>query len=422
MPDYRARDLYEVGELPPLGVVPPQMYAWTIRRSRHGEPESAMKVEVVQTWPLGRRDVLVLVLAAGINYNGIWASLGNPVSVLDVHKHQFHIAGSEAAGIVWAVGDDVTSAKVGDEVVIYSSQDNGTDLEANGGDPLLSQSQRAWGYETPDGSFAQFCRVQERQILARPKHLTWEESAAYLTTLATAYRMLLGHPPHVIRPGCTVLVWGAAGGLGVYAIQLIKMCGGRAIAIASTEERGRYALQLGAIGYINRSEYGCCTDLPTEEASARAWYDEARKFGRAVRAIAGQDDVDIVFDHAGRETFAASCFLVKRGGMVVFCGATSGFRMTFDARYVWMRQKRIQGSHYANLKQAAEANALVMKGRITPCLGRVFEWQGIPAAHALMQRNAHPAGNMAALVNARATGLRSFAEVVRQNQKREEMV
>ena len=100
--------------------------------------------------------------------------------------------------------------KVGDEVVVHCNQDDGDDEECNGGDPMFSPSQRIWGYETPDGSFAQFCRVQDRQLMARPQHLTWEESACYTLTLATAYRMLFGHRPHVLRPGHNVLVWGAS--------------------------------------------------------------------------------------------------------------------------------------------------------------------------------------------------------------------
>ncbi|MGA2045292.1 MAG: alcohol dehydrogenase catalytic domain-containing protein, partial [Roseiarcus sp.] len=182
------KDLYEIGEIPPLGHVPASMYAWVVRKERHGPPEQSMQVEVVPTWPLDSHEVLVFVMAAGVNYNGVWAALGEPVSVLDVHKQPYHIAGSDAAGVVWAVGSRVRRWKVGDEVVVHCNQDDGDDEECNGGDPMFSASQRIWGYETPDGSFAQFCRVQDRQLMARPQHLSWEESASYTLTLATAYR------------------------------------------------------------------------------------------------------------------------------------------------------------------------------------------------------------------------------------------
>ena len=113
-------------------------------------------------------------MAAGVNYNGVWAGLGIPISPFDVHKAPYHIAGSDAAGIVWAVGDKVRRWKVGDEVVIHCNQDDGDDEHCNGGDPMYSPSQRIWGYETPNGSFAQFTNVQSQQLMARPQHLTWE--------------------------------------------------------------------------------------------------------------------------------------------------------------------------------------------------------------------------------------------------------
>ena len=132
------KDLYEIGEIPPLGHVPKNMYAWAIRKDRHGPPDEAMQVEVVPTWELDSHDVLVLVMAAGVNYNGVWASLGKPISTLDGHKNPYHIAGSDASGIVWAVGSKVKRWKVGDEVVIHCNQDDGDDEECNGGDPMFS--------------------------------------------------------------------------------------------------------------------------------------------------------------------------------------------------------------------------------------------------------------------------------------------
>ncbi len=102
-----------------------------------------------------------------------------------------------------------------------------------------------------------------------------------------------------------------------------------------------------------------------------AWTKEARKFGKAIWDITGKgNDVDMVFEHPGEATFPVSCLVVKRGGMVVFCAGTTGYNITFDARYVWMRQKRIQGSHFANLLQASQANRLVVERRIDPCMSR----------------------------------------------------
>ncbi|HVI29609.1 crotonyl-CoA carboxylase/reductase [Hansschlegelia sp.] len=408
------KDLYDLGEMPPLGHVPANMHAWVVRKERHGPPESANELEVVPTWPLGDEDVLVYVMAAGVNYNHVWASLGEPISPIDRHGSPFHIGGSDASGIVWAVGAKVKRWKVGDEVVIHCNQDDGDDEECNGGDPMFSSSQRIWGYETPDGSFAQFCRVQSRQLMERPKHLTWEEAACYTLTLATAYRMLFGHAPHGLKPNDNVLVWGASGGLGVFAVQLIAASGANAIGVISDESKRDYVMGLGAKGVINRKDFDCWGQMPkVNSPEYNVWVKSARAFGKAIWEITGKGvDVDMVFEHPGESTFPVSCLVVKRGGMVVFCAGTTGYNITFDARYVWMRQKRIQGSHFAHLKQAAAANRFVLEQRVDPCMSEVFSFHDIPAAHTKMWKNQHAPGNMAVLVNAPRAGLRTVEDVV----------
>ena len=417
--DAPAKDLYAVGEMPPLGHVPARMHAWAIRRERHGEPDTAMLQEVVETPAIDSNEVLVLVMAAGVNYNGVWAALGVPVSPFDGHKQPYAVLGSDASGIVWAVGSKVKRWKIGDQVVIHCNQDDGDDEECNGGDPMYSPSQRIWGYETPDGSFAQFTRVQAQQLMQRPRHLTWEESACYTLTLATAYRMLFGHEPHDLKPGQNVLVWGASGGLGSYAIQLINTAGANAIGVISDESKRAFVMGLGAKGVINRNDFKCWGQLPTVNTPEyNDWLKEARRFGKAIWDITGRTpqgggiSVDMVFEHPGEATFPVSALVCKKGGMVVICAGTSGFNCTFDVRYMWMHQKRLQGSHFAHLKQASAANKLMLERRLDPCMSEVFPWAEIPAAHVKMRRNEHKPGNMAVLVQAPRTGLRTFEDTL----------
>jgi crotonyl-CoA carboxylase/reductase len=414
------KQLYEIGEIPPLGHVPDKMYAWVIRKERHGDPDTAMQVEVLPTWELDSHDVLVLVMAAGVNYNGVWAALGQPISPLDGHKSLFHIAGSDASGIVWAVGSRVRRWKVGDEVVVHCNQDDGDDEECNGGDPMFSPSQRIWGYETPDGSFAQFARVQDRQLMPRPQHLTWEEAACYTLTLATAYRMLFGHKGHEMQPGDNVLVWGASGGLGSFAVQLCATSGANAIGVVSDDDKIDFVRQLGSRGVINRKKFNCWGQLPkVGSPEYGAWLKEMRNFGKAIWDITGKGvNVDIVFEHPGEATFPVSVQVVKRGGMVVICAGTTGYNLTLDARYLWMHQKRVQGSHFANLKQASAANKLVIERRIDPCMSEVFAWEQIPKAHMRMLRNQHKPGNMAVLVSSPVTGLRTYEDVLEASRAR----
>lgn len=415
MATQEVKDLYDVGEIPPIGHVPPKMHAWAIRREREGAPDKAMQLEVVDTPEIADDEVLVLVMAAGVNYNGVWASLGTPISAFDVHKAEYHIAGSDASGIVYKVGARVTRFKVGDEVVVHCNRDDGDDEECNGGEPMLSPSQKIWGYETPDGSFAQFARVQSRQLMPRPQHLSWEEAACYTLTLATSYRMLFGHMPHDLKPGQNVLVWGASGGIGSMAVQLIAAAGANAIGVISDESKRDFVMGLGAKGVINRKDFDCWGQLPPvgDAEQYGAYSKKVREFGKAIWDITGKGvDVDMVFEHPGETTFPVSCFVVKRGGMVVFCAGTTGYNLTFDARFVWMRQKRIQGSHFANLKQASEANRMVIEKRIDPCMSEAFPWAEIPEAHMKMWRNEHLPGNMAVLVSAAKPGMTTLEEAI----------
>ncbi len=404
------KDLYEVGEIPPLGYIPKNMHAWVIRRERHGEPQQSFRKEVVSTPRVDSHEVLVLVMAAGINYNGVWAGLGTPISPFDVHKKEYHIAGSDASGIVWAVGSKVSRWKVGDQVVVHCNQDDGDDEYCNGGDPMMSPSQRIWGYETPDGSFAQFTSVQSQQLMKRPQHLSWEESACYTLTLATAYRMLFGHSPHELKPGQNVLVWGASGGLGSYAVQLVKAAGANPIAVISDESKNNFVKNLGAKGVINRKDFNCWGQMPmVNSRDYKLWMEEVKKFGKAIWEITGKgNNVDMVFEHPGETTIPVSVYVVKRGGMVVICAGTTGYNLTLDARYLWMNQKRVQGSHFANLKQASAANDLMCARMLDPCMSEVFNWEGMVDAHVKMLNNAHKPGNMAILVNSPKLGLTSL--------------
>jgi crotonyl-CoA carboxylase/reductase len=273
-----------------------------------------MQVEVVDTWKLDSHEVLVLVMAAGVNYNGVWARRGVPISPFDGHKQPYHIAGSDASGIVWAVGDKVKRWKVGDEVVIHCNQDDGDDEHCNGGDPMYSPSQRIWGYETPDGSFAQFTRVQAQQLMPRPKHLTWEESACYTLTLATAYRMLFGHAPHDLKPGQNVLVWGASGGLGSYAIQLINTAGANAIGVISDESKRDFVMGLGRQGRDQPQRFQMLGPVAQGQFDEyNTWLKEARKFGKAIWDITGKGvSVDMVFEHPARRPFRCRHWCARR--------------------------------------------------------------------------------------------------------------
>ncbi|MBZ0234608.1 MAG: crotonyl-CoA carboxylase/reductase [Deltaproteobacteria bacterium] len=406
--------------MPELGHVPPQMLAQLIRPERFGEPIDAFKQETVPVPEIGPRDVLVYVMAAGVNYNNVWAAMGIPIDVIKARqkkgeKEAFHIGGSDASGIVWKVGKDVTNVKVGDEVVVHCGMWNPDDpWVTSGKDPMFAPSQIIWGYESNWGSFAQYTKVQDHQCLPKPKHLTWEEAAAYMLVGATAYRMLHGWPPNVVGPGDPVLVWGGAGGLGCMAIQIIKAAGGRAVAVVSGEDKAEYCKKLGAAGAIDRRKFDHWGKLPswTNELDYGVWLKGARAFGAAFwEALGEKRNPVIVFEHPGETTVPTSGMMCETGGMVVICAGTTGYNATLDLRYHWMRQKRFQGSHFANDEQCAGINNLVIEGKVDPCLSRTFGFAGTGECHQLMRDNKHPNGNMAILVNAPKPGLKTVDEV-----------
>src|SRR3954452_24761086 len=376
------------------------MAAWVIREERQGEPVDAFQIEEIEVPEPGAFEVIVRVMAAGVNYNNVWAALGEPVGVWrygDHPEYGHHIGGSDASGVVWKVGVGVTRWKPGDEVVIHCNIASYEDPEVHGLDPLAAPSQKIWGYESTWGSFAQFTKVQAQQLLPKPTALTWDEAASYGLVYFTAYRMLITRCN--IQAGDRVLIWGAAGGLGVFATQLCALAGAHAVGVVSSPDKGELVKQLGAVDYIDRGEFSGMMrrggESPEEE---KARFKVSRAFQKRVKEILG-DQPDIVFEHVGQATFPTSVFVVKPFGKVVICGATSGFHLDFDVRYLWMRQKQIIGSHFANAYKCMRANQLMAEGKIRPVIWQTMGFEGVPDAHQLLHENKHH-GKISILVGA----------------------
>ena len=207
-----------------------------------------------------------------------------------------------------------------------------------------------------------------------------------------------------MQAGARVLIWGAAGGLGVFATQLCRLSGALSCGVVSSAEKGALLEQLGITGWIDRNEYAGMMrkggESPDEE---KARFKEMRRFGGAVREVLG-DDPNIVFEHVGQATFPTSVFVVKPFGKVVICAGTTGYNLDFDVRYLWMRQKEILGSHFANAWECTKANQLIESGEVRPVLWRTMGFDGVAEAHQLMKENKH-LGKIAILVGAPETGL-----------------
>jgi crotonyl-CoA carboxylase/reductase len=366
------------------GELPQTMAAWVLRPEREGDLDAAYEVEEVEVPEPGAYEVIVRVMAAGVNFNSVWAALAEPISIFNYGDHPqwgHHIAGSDASGIVWKVGAGVTRWKPGDEVVVHANWASYEDPEVHGLDPLAAPSQLGWGYQTTWGSFAQFCKVQAQQLLPKPPNLSWVDSSAYGVTYFTAYRMLIDQCG--LQAGQKVLIWGGAGGLGV----------------VSSPEKGELTKALGSVDYIDRTEFAGMMRRGGESAQEeKARFAESRRFAKRVREILG-DAPDIVFEHVGKETFPTSVLVVKPFGKVVTCGATTGYMLDFDVRYLWMRQKQIIGSHAFNAYECMLANRLITEGKIRPVLWRAMPFEDLPEAHRLLHGNLH-LGKISILVGA----------------------
>ena len=403
-----------IGSLPPLGEVPPKMLAQVIRQDRLGDPRDAFRIEEMDTPEIGPDEVLVAVMAAGINFNNVWAAKGIPIDVIAVRQRagdprDFHIGGSDASGIVYAAGADVTNVQVGDEVVIHHGYWDRDDPWVKAGkDPMIAPSARIWGYETNYGSFGQFCVAQAHQCMPKADHLTWEEAAAPSLVGTTAYRMLHGWAGNEVQEGDVVLVWGGSGGVGCQAIQIAKVAGATPVAVVSSAGKGEYCVSLGAAGFIDRTEFDHWGIPPhwTDGAGQKVWTAAAREFGKKIwEAVGERRSPNIVVEHPGEATIPTSIFVCEAGGMVVICAGTTGYSAMVDLRYHWVRQKRLQGSHGTNDPQAYAYNELVRAGKIDPCLGRLLRFEEVGQAHQDMDEGHLALGNAAALVGAPESGL-----------------
>jgi crotonyl-CoA reductase len=175
--------------------------------------------------------------------------------------------------------------------------------------------------------------------------------------------MLVSRNGAGMKQGDVVLIWGATGGIGGYAVQYVLNGGGIPVGVVSSPERAQLLRDMGCEAVIDRAAngYRFWSDEHTQDES------EWRRFGKDIRNLVGTDP-DIVFEHPGRSTMGASVFVAKRGGLVMTCAATSGYMIEYDNRHLWMKLKTIKASHFANYREASEANKLIAQGRIQPLL------------------------------------------------------
>ena len=250
---------------------------------------------------------------------------------------------------------------------------------------MLDPEQRIWGFETNFGGLADVALVKANQLMPKPEHLTWEEAASPGLVNCTAYRQLVSKNGGDMKQGDNVLIWGASGGLGGFATQYALNGGATPVCVVSSDDKAEICRSMGAELIINRNEEGYRFWKDEHTQDPKEW----KRFGARIRELTGGEDIDIVFEHPGRETFGASVFVTRKGGMITTCASTSGFMHEYDNRYLWMNLKRIISSHFANYRESWEANRLIAKGMIHPTLSRTYPLDDVGQAALDVHQNAH---------------------------------
>jgi crotonyl-CoA reductase len=379
--------------------------------SAEKDPRKSLHVDEVPLPELAPDEALVAVMASSINFNTVWTSIFEPLPTFGFlqrlgresvwgarHDRPFHVVGSDAAGVVLRVGSAVRLWKPGDAVTVHCNHVDDQDPSAHD-DSMLGTNQRIWGYETNYGGLGEVTLVKASQLMPKPAQLTWEEAAVNALTNSTSYRMLVSPNGAQMTQGQTVLIWGASGGIGAYACQYVLNGGGVPVGVVSSPERAELLHDLGVEHVIDRKaeDFRFWKDEHTQDPA------EWRRLGKRIREMVGSDP-DIVFEHPGRSTMGASVFVCTRGGTIVTCAATSGFMIEYDNRYLWMNQKTLKGCHFANYREAWEANRLIGEGRIHPVLSAVFPFEQVAEAVTQVHHNLHE-GKLGVLVLAPEEGL-----------------
>lgn len=379
--------------------------------TRDKDPRKSLHVEDVPLPELAPDEVFVVVMASSINFNTVWTSIFEPLPTFGFldrlgkegiwgkrHALDYHVIGSDACGVVVRVGSAVRNWKIGDEVTVQCNHVDDQDPSAHD-DSMLASNQRIWGFETNFGGLADITVVKANQLMPKPKHLTWEEGAVNGLCNSTAYRMLVSRNGAPVTQGDRVLIWGASGGIGSFAVQHVLNSGATPIGVVSSPSKVKLLNDLGCEYVIDRSEkgYKFWKDEHTQDES------EWRRLGKDIRALCG-DDPDIVFEHPGRQTMGASVFVTKRAGTIVTCAATSGYMIEYDNRHLWMKLKTIKGSHFSNYREAWAANQTIVDGKVIPPLSAVFPLDEVGEATYQVHHNLHE-GKIGVLCAAEREGL-----------------
>ncbi len=317
-----------------------------------------LRVEEVPEPIFANDEVVLKVYSAGLNHLDIWVRKGR--GGLNVPKP--HILGSDAAGVVVAVGANVKGVTVGQEVILNPGLSCGCCEYCNRGEQSECISFGIVGM-TRQGTFAEQVAVPSRNVFPKPPHMHFDEAGAFVLSYLTAWRMLMTRAQ--LKPGQTVLIHGIGGGVALSTLQLAKLAGAEVTVTSSSDEKLNRAGRIGADHTIN--------------------YKAVDDVAQCVRDITSGRGVDIVIDTVGAATWPIDFSAVHRGGKVVICGVTYGSEAVTNLRTLYWNQLTVLGSTMGSDEDFHQMLKTVITAKLKPVIDSVAMLENIKDATGKME-------------------------------------
>jgi alcohol dehydrogenase len=310
-------------------------------------------------------EVLIKIKFAGLNYDDIWAMRGKPLQI-----PLPHISGTDAAGEIIAVGDEVKSIKIGDGVVSHGNLSCRVCTACTEGREYDCRQRKIWGFETGPlwGGYCEITHLPEVNVVKIPDGVSYEEAAAASMTLMTSWHMLVGRAK--IKPGQTVLIMGGGSGMGIFGIQIAKLYNCDVIATASPNKLEE-CKKLGA-------DYA--VDHRKED-----WHKQVFTISKEIAKKKGTSPgVDVVFEHIGGSHWNKELTLLKYGATLVTTGATTGYDVTTDLRHIFFKGTSILGSTQGTRAELERGLFWMSKGKIKSVIDSIYTFENAVEAHTKM--------------------------------------
>jgi len=330
-----------------------------VYREHSKDPRQVVKIEDIDTPKPKANEVLIRVEAASYNYNDLWGIWGEPIKI-----PMPHVSGSDAAGTVVELGENVTAnIRIGDRVVVHPNLTCRVCYQCTSGREYDCVGRQVWGFQTGPlwGAFAEYTHLPEVNVLKLPENVSFTDAAAISMVGMTAWHMLVTRAR--IKPGQRVLIMGGGSGMGIAGIQIARLFNCDVVATAGNKEKMDKCIELGATHVVNHRESD--------------WY-------KKVREITGRQGVDVIYEHIGKSVFPQELGLLKMGGTLVSTGATTGYDSTIDLRYLFFRGTNLLGATQGTKAGLEEVIQWVSRGKIKPVIDTILPFGNMVEGHVKM--------------------------------------